>query len=230
MDYRVISIGTLSAHPFWGERGPVRTGHATTTLIRCGKRTILVDPGLPEPAVVARLSERTGLRPDAVTHVFLTRFDPDTRRGISAFPGATWWIAESEREGTGVPLALQLRRAADEGDPELTRSLEQAVGVLKRCEPAPDRLATDSGSTVDLFPLPGVSPGATGLIIAEPRHTTVVCGDAAPTIEHVERGQVLGGAVDVAQARQSLAEAVEIADFLVLGRDNIVANPLRRPV
>jgi hypothetical protein len=34
--------------------------------------------------------------------------------------------------------------------------------------------------------------------------------------------------VDVEQARQSLAEAVEIADVLVLGRDNAVNNPMRR--
>ena len=40
MDIRVISIGTLSANPLWGEREAVRTGHATTTLIQAGQRTI----------------------------------------------------------------------------------------------------------------------------------------------------------------------------------------------
>src|SRR5690606_30534810 len=88
MDVRVISIGTLAAHPLWKETSPVRTGHATSTLIRTRDKVILVDPGLPEPAIAARLSERTGLRVGDVTHVFLTSFQPDTRRGIMAFADA----------------------------------------------------------------------------------------------------------------------------------------------
>ena len=61
----VISIGTLSRNRLWNEGQPVRTPHATTTLIRAGKRTIIVDPGLPPSALGARLFERTGLTPDA---------------------------------------------------------------------------------------------------------------------------------------------------------------------
>jgi hypothetical protein len=44
MDFRIISIGTLAQHPLWGERTPVRTGHATTTLVRSGDRFILSIP------------------------------------------------------------------------------------------------------------------------------------------------------------------------------------------
>ena len=47
MDDRVISIGALSSHELWDEKGSLRTAHATTTLIRSGDRVILVDPGLP---------------------------------------------------------------------------------------------------------------------------------------------------------------------------------------
>jgi hypothetical protein len=39
---------------------------------------------------------------------------------------------------------------------------------------------------------------------------------------------VLSGAADTDQARESFAEAVEIADVLVLGRDNAVSNPTKR--
>ena len=62
MDVRVISIGALAAHPLWDEREPARTGHATTSLIRTGKRVIVVDPGLPGAVLAARLSERAGDR------------------------------------------------------------------------------------------------------------------------------------------------------------------------
>ena len=68
MEYRIISIGALDIHPLRGERTAVRTGHATTTLVRSGQTTILVDPGLPPQPLAARLEERTGLKPgDEVT-------------------------------------------------------------------------------------------------------------------------------------------------------------------
>lgn len=231
MDARIISIGALAAHPLWNERpgSPTRTGHATTTLIRSGDRTILVDPGLPPPAIGARLSERAGVRPEEITHVFLTAFKPDTFRGIGAFEKATWWISDAEREGVGVPLVHKLQEVALGGRSELRDILEQDVAMLKRCEPAPDRLA----ERVDLFPLPGVTPGTCGLIVGGPASglgsgTVLICGDAIPTIEHLERGMVLHGAADLERAQESFKEALEIADVLVLGRDNWVMNPVRR--
>jgi glyoxylase-like metal-dependent hydrolase (beta-lactamase superfamily II) len=226
LDVRVISIGVLPAHPLWDERGPVRAGHATCTLVRPpgGKRVILVDPGLPEPVIASRLRERAGIGPDAVTHVFLTSFRPDTSRGINAFPKATWWVSQAEREGTGVPLVGRLKEAAENGDEELRQALELDVAILKKCEPAPDNLAPG----VDLFPLPGVTPGMTGLLVAAPKSTTVICGDAVPTLEHLDRRMVLPNVYNLEQAQESFAEALEIADVLVLGRDNLVMSPGRR--
>ncbi|HUK64068.1 MAG TPA: MBL fold metallo-hydrolase [Dongiaceae bacterium] len=226
IDVRVISIGTLSSNPLWGEKAGgagIRTGHSTTTLIRTGDRAILIDPGLPEPAIVARLRERSGIKPEDITHVFLTRFLPECCRGIAAFEHATWWIGQAEREGVGVPLVTRLQEAAEAGDAELKGALELDVAILKRCQPAPDNLA----DRVDIFPLHGVSPGLTGVLVAAAA-TTLVCGDAIPTVEHLERGMVLQSAADLNKARESFKEAVEIADLLVLGRDNMVVNPLRR--
>lgn len=224
MDVRVISIGALAEHALRGDAAAVRTGHATTTLIRAGDRTILVDPGLPPQALAARLEERTGLAPAAITHVFLTCFRPDVRRGLGAFEHARWWLSETEREGVGVPMAETLRRHAEAGDRESAEALRQDVALLSQCEPAPDELAPG----VSLFPLPGVTPGLSGVLIAEARHTLLICGDAIPTVEHLERGQVLAGG-DLDQARSSFSEAVEIADLLILGRDNLVVNPTKRP-
>lgn len=226
MDFRVISIGTLSQHPFWGEKVPSRTGHATTTLILSGKRRILVDPGLPDAAITARLHERSGLKVSDITDVFLTSFHPDTRRGIMAFRTADWWVSEAEREAVGVPLALQLARLVEQGnpDPGLRTALETSIGVLQRCKPAPEKLA----DKVTPFPLHGATPGLTGLLLEHARFTTLICGDAVPTVEHLERGQVLDSSASVPQATESFAEAIEIADLLILGRDNVVANPTKR--
>ena len=63
--FRVISIGTLAAHPLWDERGEVRTGHATTSLVTTDQTRILIDPSLPPAALTARLEERSRLRPAA---------------------------------------------------------------------------------------------------------------------------------------------------------------------
>jgi glyoxylase-like metal-dependent hydrolase (beta-lactamase superfamily II) len=233
MDIRVISIGAMAAHELWNEREPVRTGHATTTLIRTADAVILVDPGLPAQALGARLGERAGIPPEAVTHVFLTSFRSEARRALPLFESAEWFISHAEREAVGTPLATDLKRLAESGlldDPEaddraLLAAIQHEIGLLQRCRPAPDRLVPG----VDLFPLPGVTPGLTGLLVPSPRGDTLIAGDAIPPRAHRERGRVPARSADPAAARESLLEAIEIADVLVPGRDNILLNPMRRP-
>lgn len=220
MDYRIISIGALSRHELWEESGPLRTPHATTTLIRAGNRALLVDPGLPAQAVTARLSERSGLTPAAITDVFLTNFRPAHRMGLRAFDHAHWWIGEREREAIGSALVEQFKAEVDE---ETRKVLEQDIAVLKRCQAAPDRLANG----LDLFPLPGYTPGTCGLLLAFTAQTVLIAGDAVATREHLEQGRVLRGAWDANLALESLTEAIEIADVIVPGHDNVVLNPAR---
>ncbi len=227
-EVRVISIGTLAANPLWDEKVPVRAAHATTTLIRSGDRTILIDPGLPDRVLSGRLFERAGIKPGDVTHVFLTSFRPDVFRGILAFDKAKWWISQEEREQIGVPLVEKLQEAAAAEDAELKAALELDVGILRRCDPAPDELAPH----VSIFPLHGVTPGLTGVLVAMPGAggggaTILLAGDAIPTVEHLERGMVIDSAVNVTQALESFGEAVEIADIIIPGRDNLVVNPVK---
>ena len=94
----IISIGTLSRNRLWNENEQVRTPHATTSLTRCEKRNILVDPGLPPMILGARLFERTGLRLQQIDTVFLTNFRPAHRAGLSAFGKAKVLILEIEQE------------------------------------------------------------------------------------------------------------------------------------
>jgi len=223
MDYRVISIGALSRHELWQESAAQRSAHATTTLIRSGDRVILVDPALPAQILEARLQERSGLRADQVTHVFLTCFRPAHRMGLAALPDANWLISEMEREVVGRSL---VERFAHADDPAESKAIEHEIALLKRTAPAPDRLAPQ----VDLFPLPGFTPGTCGLLLCHATCTTLVAGDAVATVEHMEAGRVLHGAYDVAQARDSLAEAIEIADVIIPGHDNLILNPTRRPM
>ncbi|MEX2213781.1 MAG: MBL fold metallo-hydrolase [Phycisphaeraceae bacterium] len=226
MDYRIISIGTLSHNEFWSESAPVRTAHATTTLIRSGERVILVDPGLPAQVITARLMERAGIKPAKVTDVFLTNFRPSHRWGLDAFEHADWWIAEMEREYVGRGLVEQLKQATDQADEAMQDVLKQEIALLRRFKSAPDRLAEQ----VDLFPLPGFTPGTCGLLLLKLNSTTLIAGDAVPTAEHMEHGQVLRQAFDIQQARESFTEAIEIADVIIPGHDNLLLNPTRRPM
>ncbi len=220
-DYRVISIGTLSHNPLWSEAQPLRTAHATTTLIRSKDQVILVDPSLPAPVLEARLGERAGLGAEDVTDVFLTNFRPAHRGGLERFDKARWWISEAEREAIGVNLVQQFEQQEDEQVHEILR---HEIALLQRCQAAPDRLAEQ----VDLFPLPGYTPGMCGLLLTPAGSTVLIAGDAVATADHLEAGRVLESSYDLAQSRQSLAEAVEIADLIIPGHDNLLANPTRR--
>jgi glyoxylase-like metal-dependent hydrolase (beta-lactamase superfamily II) len=102
--------------------------------------------------------------------------------------------------------------------------MAQEVGIVERTSAAPDRLAPG----VDLFPLPGITPGLTGLLLPGSGATTLITGDAVATVEHLAAGQVITPCYDLEAARESFAEAIEIADWIVCGRDNVVPNQTRR--
>jgi len=217
--FDIISIGTLSRNRLWNETQAVRTPHSTTTLIRVGERHILVDPGLPPPALAARLFERTGLRPDRIDTVFLTNFRPAHRAGLSLFDRATILIHGPEQQAVSAYLEGLLREAPRQ---DIDRRLvEQDLRLLEKLRPADDRVADH----VDLFPLPGYTPGNCGLLLSLPMTTVLIAGDAVATQEHFLAGQVLPDCYDIKAAQESLTEAYEIADLIVPGHDNVMVNP-----
>ncbi|MHC4776742.1 MAG: MBL fold metallo-hydrolase [Planctomycetota bacterium] len=169
VEYRVISIGTLAAHPLWDEGADART---------------LVDPSLPATALLARLGERSPIRASQITHVFLTSADSLHHRALGVFEGAQWLAHETELKAARAAVAAQIDEAHDD---QLLALFRDELAVLDRCRPAPDKLANG----VDLFPLPGVTPGTCGLLLPLPAATLLVCGDAVPTIEHLRQGKVL---------------------------------------
>jgi glyoxylase-like metal-dependent hydrolase (beta-lactamase superfamily II) len=217
--FDIISIGTLSRNRLWNEPDALRTPHATTTLIRTGKRHILVDPGLPPQALQARLFERTGLQPAAIDTVFLTNFRPAHRSGLSLFPNARRLIHELEQQAVREDLSNLIDQAPEE---DLDRAhMERELGLLNEFEPADDELAEN----VDLFPLFGYTPGTTGLLLALPTQTVLLAGDAVATQDHFLAGQVLPDSASIPQAQEALQEVYEIADLIIPGHDNLFLNP-----
>jgi glyoxylase-like metal-dependent hydrolase (beta-lactamase superfamily II) len=217
--FDIISIGTLSRNRVWGETEAVRTPHATTTLIRSGKRNILVDPGLPGAALGARLYERTGLRPEQVDTVFLTNFRPAHRAGLGLFTQARVLIGDAEQQATRAHLESLIQDAPVE---DIDRSvLMQELALLERLTPADDKVA----DLLDLFPLPGYTPGNCGLLIKLPTASVMVAGDAVPTQDHFLAGQVLPDSYSIEAAQESMREVYEIADLIIPGHDNLFPNP-----
>jgi glyoxylase-like metal-dependent hydrolase (beta-lactamase superfamily II) len=225
MEIIVVSIGALSKNPLWEERVPLRSSHATTTLIKttdeAGKAVnLLVDPSLPFQILEPRIHERAGLKADAITHVFLTNWRPVHRRALESFPKATWWMNEPEIDAANAALDRADAAAANQAttaDPVVAK--ERAL--LARVEAAPDALAEG----VDLYPLLGYSPGQCGLLVSEPTRTTLIAGDAVPTAGHFLAGQVFQEAWDLAKAKESLLEVYEIADVVIPGHDNLFLAP-----
>lgn len=223
--YRIISLGTLAAHPLWEERTPVRGGHATTTLIITDDAKILVDPSLPAKVLLARLDERSNILPEQITHVFITTVDQLHIRGLPAFENAKWLAHEPDLEAALAQLDEQIQQTEKGTDRELLAALENQRNIIAKCEPANDSIVKG----VDLFPMPGVTEGTCGLLLPLPGSTVLICGDAIATSEHLGEGKVLPNCCDIEQAQSSFTEAIEIADVFVLGRDNIIVNPLRKP-
>lgn len=215
----IISIGTLSRNRIWGETELMRTAHATTSLIRAGKRRVLVDPGLPAQALGARLFERTGLKPDAIDTIFLTNARPSHRAGLALFPNAKVLIHEIEQQ----TARQQLRELIDQApEQDIDRAhLLRELDLIESFKPADDKL----GDGIDLFPLFGYTPGTCGLLISATLTTTLITGDAVPTLDHFLAGQALPDSYDIKAAQEAMAEVYEIADLVVPGHDNLFVNP-----
>ena len=221
--YRVISIGTLARNTLWNEPQAIRMGHATTTLVESDDALIVVDPSLPAPVLAARIHERSGRPPSDVTHVFCTGFSDDLVGGIEAFPEAMWMCSAVELEHAASALEDDLDAAQRHEEAASLKQLHFLKAVHDKMHVCPDTIVDG----VDLFPLPGVRPGTAGLLLLQPSRTVLIAGDAVATGEHLEKGQILQECFDREQALASMIEAIEIADIIVPGRDNVVLNPLR---
>lgn len=203
----ILSIGALARNLLWNETVGRRSQHSTCTLIRSEKRTIIVDPGLPAPALAARIFERTGLTPSSITDVFLTHVANDSVAGLELFESARWFCSPTE-------LEMISERAGREGKSALTE-------LVSKLRAMPDAL--ESG--IDLYPLPGFSSGTAGLLIASPVTTTLITGPAVASIDHFLAGQVLPDCINIAAAKESLQEVYDIADTIIPGYDNQFQNP-----
>lgn len=215
----IISPGTLSRNRFWNETGTCRPAHATTTLLRDGISTIIVDPSLPEAILRQRLDERTGLKPQDIDMVFLTNFRPIHRRALDLFQDATWLMHIDEIEAMRAFLD-EIMAASDVQGQAPDELVEQESKLLDRLQAAPDCITEE----VHLFPTPGVTPGAASLLVCNDDCTIAVAGDAVINREYFARGQAFEQHSNAKQAVQSMVELVEVADRIIPGHDDWILD------
>jgi glyoxylase-like metal-dependent hydrolase (beta-lactamase superfamily II) len=215
----VISIGTMACNRLWDESQPVRTSHATTTLVVDGDRRILVDPSLPATALQARFFERTGQGLTWVTDVFCTTLRPVHRRSVEVFGHARWWASAREIQWYSHHVESLLGSAQRLEDEEAAQ-LRADGELIDRFSEAPESFTPQVG----IYPAYGASEGTCGLIVTPPTQTIIVAGDAAITAEHYRTGQVWQGAQDHREALESLQEIMEIADIVIPGHDNLMVG------
>jgi glyoxylase-like metal-dependent hydrolase (beta-lactamase superfamily II) len=220
MRYRVISIGALSRHALWNETQAKRLSHATTTLVQDKDVTILIDPSLPAEVLVQRLDERAGITPDEIDVVFLTNFRPAHRRALPRFEHATWLMHAPEIDAMLSHLNEMAGRVEEDDDGrEVLALLAEERRLLQRIRPADERLSAQ----VHLFPCPGVTPGAAGLLLPLATKTVIIAGDAVVTQDHYAAGRVYEQVTDLEAAQESFQEILQIADEIVPGHDNLFA-------
>lgn len=215
----IVSVGTLSRNRFWNETGTVRPSHATTTLLRDGEATVIVDPSLPGEILEQRLDERSGLKPERIDTVLLTNFRPVHRRGLALFSHATWLMSADEIEALTSHLHGIVDAAGARGE-EVDELVEQEIKLLSRIQPAPQRL-TDQ---MHLFPSAGVTPGAASLLALSTERTIAVTGDAIINRDYFAHRQAFEQHSNAEQAVQAVGELIEIADIIIPGHGDWILN------
>lgn len=202
----VLTIGHLSRNKFWGESDSraYRPPRCTCTLIRAADQSIIVDPSCPPEEMANVLDQRTGLKPERITAVFLTHFHGDHRFGIEAFPKARWLMSAREME------ACDRRLPPDSPD----RS------ILNRLLPVAESLAQG----IQIIDTPGHSMGHSSLVFASEGRSVVVAGDAAMTKDFFFARDYYFNTEDPEAAVRSIDMIAGIADIVIPGHDNYFLN------
>ena len=108
-------------------------------------------------------------------------------------------------------------------DPQQTTDVEADLKLLESFQPAPETFTRQ----VTVYPMAGPTPGSAGLLLTPPTMSIIIAGDAVLTAEHMARGQVWQGCDDLEKALASLQDALEFADVIIPGHDNVCISPGR---
>ncbi len=203
----------LPGIPITCSRGSL--GWCSVSLVRTQGRTVLIDTGSygDRALLLARLQE-AGVRPEAVDDVFLTHFHFDHVLNFDLFENADFHLSEEE-----------IRYVTDGGyravgDPYVPAVAYRALAPQIK----PFSGAVEILPGLRTLPLPGHTPGMTGLLLQ--KDGVLFAGDGVKNAREFLRQQPPPAFASPADALSSYRQAAESARIIVPGHD----NPFRVPV
>lgn len=139
---------------------------------------------------------RFGLDPGAVDRVVMTHLHSDHMGGMGWFPGARFHISARDIDGHLGALTCHL--------PPRSRRVPVAMDGPGIGAFAASRRLTRDGA-VRIVPTPGHAPGHQSVRIEADGRAVLLAGDAAFTLDQIERGQMAGIVTNPSAARATLA-------------------------
>jgi glyoxylase-like metal-dependent hydrolase (beta-lactamase superfamily II) len=180
-------------------------GATTVALYRTVEHNILFNTGPYSERVLltAKLKEQ-GLNRGDIDILVLSQLHWDTAINIDMFKDAEIYVHESELDYAKKPA---------DGDIMTPPFLEHFIHTMPK-------LKTIKGDIeilpeVKIVELPGVSPGSIGLLIG----SSLLAGDAVPTIRSAYKKEIVGYNVNAALANSSLKKALNLAEIIYPGHD-----------
>jgi N-acyl homoserine lactone hydrolase len=203
----------LPGIPVSSDRGAL--GWCSVSLLRLEGRLVLVDTGSygDRALLLARLREE-GVAPGEVAMVFLTHFHYDHMLNFDLFENAELFLSFREEEyvaGGGYLAA---------GDPFVPAALYPLLRPRLRLFAGEEYLLPG----LRTIPLPGHTPGLTGLLLEE--SGILFAGDGVKNAREFAAAEAPPVFADPAAALRSYVRAAEVARVVVPGHD----NPFRLPV
>jgi glyoxylase-like metal-dependent hydrolase (beta-lactamase superfamily II) len=194
--WTVITIGNLSRNRYWGESDAkaLRSVICTCTLISGAGFQLLVDPSVADKNEMAReLDRRTGLKPDAITAVFVTHDHGDHVAGLESFPNVPWYASAATAE-----------------------ILNTKQRFSRKIEPAPATLF----EAVEVIATPGHTPSHHSLRFDCEGQSVVVAGDSVATRDFWRERRSFYNAIDPALGAKTMDRIATLAKVVVPGHDN----------
>lgn len=189
---RVLIAGNLGYDMYRPDEAP-RPVNSTATLIQVAGRTVLVDPGMDNEALLAGLKE-ADVAPEAVDTVVITHAHGDHYKSVHLLPNAR--VVASGPE-------VHAWRSRGAPDKEL----------LERLRPTPTAIAPG----VKLVLTAGHTPGSATVLVAQAGQVVAIVGDAVDSRDFFLRREPSHNTQDAVAERRNFELFAAIADVIVPG-------------
>ncbi len=207
----------LPGIPLTSTRGAL--GWSSVTLVRTADRIMLVDTGsYGDRALLLTRLQEVGIAPGEVDDVFLTHFHFDHVLNFDLFKNATFHLSETE-----------IRYVTEGGFQAVNDPYVPAV-IYPLLAPQIKSFSTEVEIQpgVRVFPLPGHTPGTSGLLLEQTQ--VLIAGDGIKCARDFNNWQPPPAFAGKRAALRSYRRAADKAQIIIPGHDNPFRVPIQEEV